>query len=101
MPKVDDHRTPDITAIADMPSEIKLDLHDIYNRSDAIERALGAAFAEAQRTKAKSIQIIPGKGCGQLKKAVHRFLQRPDIKPLVHRVDNDAKNWGRLFVFLR
>ena len=84
-----------------MGSEVKLDLHDIYNRRDAIERALSDAFAEARRIKAKSLQIIPGKGSGQLRNAVRRFLQRPDVKPLVHRVENDEKNWGRLFVHFR
>ena len=84
-----------------MGSEVKLDLHDIFNHGDAIERALQEAFAEARRIRAKSLQIIPGKGSGQLKKYVHRFLQRPDIKPLVHRVENDSKNWGRLFIHFR
>lgn len=84
-----------------MPSEIKLDLHDVYSDGPQLERALEEAFAEARRVKAKSLQIIPGKGSGQLKKHVHRFLQRPDIKPIIHRVENDSKNWGRLFVHFR
>ena len=84
-----------------MPSEIKVDLHDVFNRGQQIERALEDAFAEARRIKAKTVQIIPGKGSGQLRSTVRRFLQRPDIKPLVHRVENDEKNWGRLFVHFR
>ena len=84
-----------------MPSEIKLDLHDVYSDGPQLERALEEAFAEARRVKAKILQIIPGKGSGQLKKYVHRFLQRPDIKPIIHRVENDSKNWGRLFVHFR
>ena len=84
-----------------MPSEIKLDLHDIFNRADKIEAALEGAFAEAKRIKCKSLQIIPGKGSGQLKKLVHRFTQRKDYKDCIRNIDNDSKNWGRLFVYFK
>ena len=47
------------------------------------------------------LEIIPGKGSGQLKKHVLRFLERKDIKPLYHRVEKDSKNFGRLFVHFR
>ena len=46
------------------------------------------------------MQIIPGKGSGQLKKRV-RFLDRPDIKTLYHRVEKDSDNFGRVFVHFR
>lgn len=44
--------------------KLKLDLHDIYNRSKDIDRALDDVMDEAERTKAKSVEIIPGKGAG-------------------------------------
>ena len=44
------------------------------------------------------VEIIPGKGSGQLKKRVLRFLQQPHIKKLYHRIDKDSKNFGRIFV---
>ena len=47
------------------------------------------------------MEIIPGKGSGQLKKRVLRFLEQPDIKPLYHRIEKDSKNYGRLFVHFR
>ena len=47
------------------------------------------------------IEIIPGKGSGQLKKHVLRFLERKDIKAQYHRVEKDSKNFGRLFVHFR
>jgi dsDNA-specific endonuclease/ATPase MutS2 len=56
---------------------------------------------EAVRTKASVVEIIPGKGSGQLKKRVLRFLDRKDVKSLYHRVEKDSKNWGRLFVHFR
>lgn len=82
-------------------AKIKVDLHDIYNNSKAIDNALLQAFEEAIEKKIKEVEIIPGKGSGQLKKKVHRFLQMPHIKPLYHRIENDSKNFGRLFVYFK
>jgi len=79
-------------------SKIKLDLHEIYNNSGAIERALNEAFDEAEERRAKLLEIIPGKGSGQLKKKVLRFLERKEVKKRYHRIDKDSKNFGRLFV---
>ena len=81
--------------------KLTLDLHDIYNSGPEIEKALKAKFDEAVAKKAPVIEIIPGKGSGQLKKHVLRFLERKDIKPLYHRVEKDSKNFGRLFVHFR
>ena len=81
--------------------KLKLDLHDIYNRGGDIDRALRAIIDEAVQKKAPVVEIIPGKGSGQLKKRVLRFLDRKDIKALYHRVEKDSKNWGRVFVHFR
>ena len=48
--------------------KLKLDLHDIYNRGQDIDRALQAIIDEAVAKKAPLVEIIPGKGSGQLKK---------------------------------
>jgi dsDNA-specific endonuclease/ATPase MutS2 len=80
---------------------IKLDLHDIYNNSKAVDQALQEAFDNAINKKIKEVEIIPGKGSGQLRKKVERFLQQPHIKPLYHRIENDSKNFGRLFVYFK
>ena len=80
---------------------IKLDLHDIYNNSKAIDQALQETFENAIDKKIKEVEIIPGKGSGQLRKKVERFLQMPHIKPLYHRIENDSKNFGRLFVYFK
>ncbi len=82
-------------------SRIKLDLHDIYNDSKAIDKALLQVFEDAIEKKIREVEIIPGKGSGQLKKKVQRFLQLPHIKPLYHRINNDSKNHGRLFVYFK
>ena len=81
--------------------KLKLDLHDIYNRGEAIDEALADIFAEAVRTKAKMIEIVPGKGSGQLKKRVLRYLDRKDVKALYDRVEKDSRNFGRLYVHFR
>ncbi|MDQ2727701.1 MAG: Smr/MutS family protein [Actinomycetota bacterium] len=81
--------------------KLKLDLHDIYNRGDDIDRALRAVMAEAVATKASMVEIIPGKGSGQLKKRVLRFLDQKEVKALYSRVEKDSKNFGRIFVHFR
>lgn len=82
-------------------ARLKIDLHDVYNRGEAIDRALEDAMRKAVDKRIPVVEIIPGKGSGQLKKRVLRFLQRPDIKPLYHRVEKDSKNFGRIFVHFR
>ena len=81
--------------------KLTLDLHDLYNRGDEIDRALRAVIDEAIAKKASVVEIIPGKGSGQLKKRVLRFLDRKDIKVLYHRVEKDSHNFGRIFVHFR
>ena len=41
-----------------MPGEIKIDLHDVYNDSDAIDQALTGALEQARRTRTKCLQIL-------------------------------------------
>ena len=81
--------------------KLTLDLHDIYDRGGDIDRVLREVMDEALTKKAKLVEIIPGKGSGQLKKRVLRFLDRKDIKPLYHRVEKDSHNFGRVFVHFR
>jgi DNA-nicking Smr family endonuclease len=81
--------------------KLKLDLHEIYNKGHDIDKALRDVMDEAVQKKASLVEIIPGKGSGQLKKRVLRFLDEKDIKPLYHRVEKDSKNWGRIFVHFR
>jgi dsDNA-specific endonuclease/ATPase MutS2 len=81
--------------------KLKLDLHDIFNRNADIERALRGIVDEAVAKRIELVEIIPGKGSGQLKKRVLRFLDQPEIKALYHRVEKDSKNFGRIFVHFR
>lgn len=82
-------------------SNLKLDLHTIYNNSDLIDKALTNIINDAIDKKIKLVEIIHGKGSGQLKKKVLRFLQQPQIKNKYHRIDKDSKNFGRIFVHFK
>jgi DNA-nicking Smr family endonuclease len=81
--------------------KLKLDLHDVYNRGADIDRALRGVIDEAVAKKAPLVEIIPGKGSGQLKKRVLRFLEQKEIRALYHRVEKDSNNFGRVFVHFR
>ncbi|MEX2523604.1 MAG: Smr/MutS family protein [Gammaproteobacteria bacterium] len=82
-------------------ARLKLDLHPIARDSRAIEAELNRVMDEAEEKRIRTVEIIHGKGSGQLKKRVLKFLERPDIKTRYARVDKDVKNHGRLFVYFR
>ena len=82
-------------------AKIKLDMHDIFNKGRDIENELNRVIKDAVEKKIALVEIIPGKGSGQLKKHVLRFLQQPEIRKLYHRVEKDDKNFGRVFVHFR
>jgi len=82
-------------------AKIKLDLHDIFSNGRAIEAELNRAIQEAVSKRIELVEIIPGKGSGQLKKSVLRFLEQPQIKKLYRRLEKDDKNFGRIFVHFR
>ncbi|MFC2001064.1 Smr/MutS family protein [Chloroflexota bacterium] len=82
-------------------AKIVLDLHDIFNKSFTIDEELNRVIAEALEKNIALVEIIPGKGSGQLKKRVLRFLLQPEIKRQYHRLEKDDKNFGRVFVHFR
>ena len=82
-------------------AKLVLDLHDIFNKGLAIDAELGRVISEAVEKKIALVEIIPGKGSGQLKKHVLRFLFQPEVKRLYHRLEKDDKNFGRIFVHFR
>jgi DNA-nicking Smr family endonuclease len=82
-------------------AKLKLDLHDIYNKGDKIEAELQRVMNEAVEKRIALVEIIPGKGSGQLKKRVLRFLDQKHIRALYHRVEKDDKNFGRIFVHFK
>lgn len=79
-------------------AKLSLDLHDIYNNSSEIDKELNRIVKEAVDKRIAVVEIITGKGSGQLKKKVLKFLERKEIKALYHRVEKDSKNFGRIFI---
>lgn len=82
-------------------AKIVLDLHDVFNKGITIDAELNRVIAEAIEKKIALVEIIPGKGSGQLKKRVLRFLAQPEIKSQYHRLEKDDKNFGRVFIHFR
>jgi dsDNA-specific endonuclease/ATPase MutS2 len=82
-------------------AKLTLDLHDIYNRNDRIEAELNRIVQEAIDKRIALVEIIPGKGSGQLKKRVLRFLNQTHIRALYHRLEKDDRNFGRIFIHFR
>ena len=82
-------------------AKIVLDLHEIFNKGQKIDEELSRVMAEAIEKKIILVEIIPGKGSGQLKKRVLRFLAQPEVKSQYHRIEKDDKNFGRIFVHFK
>jgi hypothetical protein len=82
-------------------AKLVLDLHDIYNKGSLIDVELNRIVEEAIDKKIALVEIIPGKGSGQLKKKVLRFLLQPEIKKPYHRIEKDDKNFGRIFIHFK
>jgi DNA-nicking Smr family endonuclease len=76
-------------------------MHEIYNKGFTIDAELNRVIAEATEKKIALVEIIHGKGSGQLKKRVLRFLAQPNIKSQYHRLEKDDKNFGRVFVHFK
>ncbi len=82
-------------------AKLKLDLHGLFSDGRAIESELNRIIQEALDKRISLVEIIPGKGSGQLKKSVVRFLEQKHIKNLYHRLEKDDKNFGRLLIHFR
>jgi hypothetical protein len=78
--------------------KVSLDLHDIYNQGSEIDKALRQKFDEAVAKKSPLLEIIPGKGSGQLKKHVLRFLEQKRSSMTNMRIEKPSKNFGTIKV---
>jgi dsDNA-specific endonuclease/ATPase MutS2 len=56
---------------------------------------------QATDTRIKILEIIPGKGSGQLMIRVKKFLKRREQRLQYKRIEVDEHNHGRLFVHFR
>ena len=82
-------------------AKLVLDLHDCFNNGSMIDTELNRVINDAVNKRIALVEIIPGKGSGELKKRVLRFLAEPQIKKLYHRLEKDDKNFGRIFVHFK
>ena len=82
-------------------AKLVLDLHEYFYNGTVIDAELNRVIAEAVQKRIPLVEIIPGKGSGQLKKRVLRFLAEPRVKKLYHRLEKDDKNFGRVFVHFK
>ncbi len=82
-------------------AKLVLDLHECFNNGTVIDAELNRVIAEAVQKRIALVEIISGKGSGQLKKRVLRFLAKPQVKKLYHRLEKDSKNFGRIFVHFK
>jgi len=79
-------------------SRLKLDLHSIARDGAAIEKELDRVMQQAVERRVRTVEIVPGRGSGQLKKRVLKYLERPAVRAALARVEKDSRNPGRLFV---
>jgi dsDNA-specific endonuclease/ATPase MutS2 len=77
---------------------LTLDLHPIYRNNRDIELSLRQTIFQAIRAGEAVVEIIPGKGTGQLKKRVLAFLGQKHIRKLYDHVETDVTNAGRVLV---
>ncbi len=80
---------------------LTLDLHPVFRSDRDIDRAVRGILFEAVRTKAPLVEIIPGKGTGQLKKRVLALLGQQHLRKLYRRLETDSTNSGRIYVHFR
>lgn len=82
-------------------AKFTLDLHPIYNKSKEIEDSLEQTIEEAGNKGVREVEIICGKGSGQLKKRVLKFLDQKEVREKYHRIKKDPDNSGRVFVYFK
>ena len=81
-------------------AKLTLDLHPIFRSDRDIDRAVRNVLFEAVRTKAELVEIISGKGKGQLRRRVLALLAQQHLRRFYHRVDAPADNTGVIYVHL-
>lgn len=80
---------------------MKIDLHPIAKDGKKIDEAIRQGIREALEKKVKKLEIVHGKGSGQLKKKVLKFLDQKEFRSQYHRLEKDRDNSGRLFVHFK
>lgn len=77
---------------------LSVDLHGMFRSDRDIDGAIRAAIFRAKRERIGTVEIIPGKGSGVLKRKVLAVLKRPHLTKLYRQVEVDPDNEGRVLV---
>ncbi|MFR9774247.1 Smr/MutS family protein [Nocardia sp. SC052] len=81
-----------------MAGVLSIDLHPIFRSDRDIDNTLRKAIFRALSQNLESLEIIPGKGSGALRRRVLAKLAQPGLKNLYRRVEVDPGNEGRIIV---
>ena len=63
-----------------MPETLTVDLHGVFRSDRDIDRAVRGALFRAVQQNVPLVEIIPGKGSGQLKHRVLAMLRQPHLR---------------------
>ncbi|MFF4897869.1 Smr/MutS family protein [Streptomyces sp. NPDC001068] len=77
---------------------LTLDLHPVFRNNRDIELSLRQIVFQAKHTGEPVVQIIHGKGTGQLRSRVLAFLDQRHIRRLYDHLEIDSSNTGRILV---
>ena len=80
-------------------SKLTPDLHPVYNKNRDINKSLVNLISRAEEKGVGEAEIIYGKGSGQLKKRVLKFLDQKEIREKYRRIKKDPNNSGRVFLY--
>jgi DNA-nicking Smr family endonuclease len=80
---------------------LTLDLHPFFRNEREVDRAVRAIIFKAARTGVTLVEIIPGKGRGQLRSRVLALLRQSHLRQLYARIEVDPDNAGRILVHFR
>lgn len=83
-----------------LPEKLTVDLHGVFRSDRDIDKAVRGALFRAVQQKVDLVEIIPGKGTGQLKQRVLALLGQPHLKKFYRRVETDPDNAGRVLIYL-
>lgn len=80
---------------------LSIDLHPVFRSQRDIDNALRTFLVRAAASGQTSVEVVHGKGSGQLRARVVTFLEQPHVRKLYRTYQLDDVNTGRLVVHLR
>lgn len=81
-----------------MPDTLTVDLHPVFRNDRDIDKAVRDAVFRGAQQNYKAVEIITGKGSGQLKRRILATLNAPHLKKLYRSVEADPGNDGRVLI---